>query len=1013
MGYRPVPTFRALGGSAAVRTVARTSVVALVALVTAAVPATTGLASGPGGSGGSGETSSGSALHPRQLPKPVAGHGRKAAPQYAPDHVLVRFKSGTSAARQGAGVRAAGGTALRPTGAAGITRVLTAHVVTSLRSLQKDPTVAWAGYDYVRHASDVPNDPGYQPSFQQPYLDQIQLTWAWSRTTGSLSQVVAVVDSGVDSTAPDLAGRVLAGEHFLLGGASSGPGANPAAIDGTCPDPAATGHGTFVASVAAADTNNGYGIAGAAWNARILPVRVLDACGSGYDSDVAAGVTWAADHGATVINLSLGGTDPAPTIQAAMQYANGKGIPVIVAAGNDGSSVAQYPAAYPEAIAVAATDSNGHLTWFSSFGDWVDIAAPGWNILGEEPRALCADSSDPHPTDCYYTGAGTSFAAPLVAGVMALMRTEFPSLTPAQLQARLQQSARDDGPAGIDPFYGFGLLDAYAAVGGPRTTPVGAMRGMMGGHWPGDPMAVIQPTFVYTQYIDLEGAPRWYSLPTTAAATQEHFFVAPTPGQPSTTNPAPQVLEPVLRVYDAGHHLLATSVGDSMTHQVNFDTVLPAGTNLFSVSNANGSTPDYQMSVTDTGTGVAVTAGQLEWVRNVQPLSSVTYSDITTPSTLVGVHPTVAFDRAMSATTFTPSTVVLRSGTTGSVVPSTVSYDGPTRTLTVTPDASLELATSYSLTVNGGSPSAPVTDTSGNVMPEMETGFTTVFGVTQPLTGVTASGSPWGAYFSWDRPQGGDFSAVELRYNKGLTPPVALTGTGTLAYDGSYDSATVTGLVPGTDYAFLLYNVDTYSRVGWSTYILRGTTTTLAASPAAPVYSAATTVTATVRTLDGQPVAGQTVKWYSRRTGTTTYYPYGTATTTAAGQVSINPKPGYNTQYEAVAAGEAGFMGSYSVLSLPVRFNVTVAGIPATTTVGKVLHFTGAVAPARPGGRVLLEGYWANTWHLLAYGTLSATSHYSFTVTPARASTYIYRVYKEPDTLLGYGATASYRMAVT
>ena len=450
----------------------RTFAVAIVAVVTAAVPAGAGITSA-----GAAQAVGNGPPHLRQLPRPA--HPSTTPPQYARDHVLVRFKPGTTLSQQTARVRAAGGTALRSLDSTTYAKVLTSDVAASLRKLEADPTVAWAGYDYVRHATTIPNDPFYAPTLQEPYLNLVRLPQAWGVTTGSLSQVVAVVDSGVDATAPDLAGRVLPGEQFLSGTGTGAPGGAPGAVDNTCAEPSATGHGTFVASVAAADTNNGYGLAGAAWNAKILPVRVLNPCGLGYDSDISAGINWAADHGATVINLSLAGTDPSPVIQTAMQYATGKSIPVVVSAGNDGNSVPQYPAAYPEAISVGATDATGQLTYFSSFGDWVDLVAPGWDIVGEEPRALCVDPADPHPTDCFYVGAGTSFSAPLVSGVTALLRTKFPSWTPAQIRTRLEQTALDGPtglgePTGLDPYYGYGVLDAYAALGGPLVEKAGA-----------------------------------------------------------------------------------------------------------------------------------------------------------------------------------------------------------------------------------------------------------------------------------------------------------------------------------------------------------------------------------------------------------------------------------------------------------------------------------------------------------------------------------------------------------
>jgi subtilisin family serine protease len=980
--------------------------------VTVAGPATAGLAAGSNGTGtsgtgSSGAASSGTALHPRQLPKPVATHGRRAAPQYAADHVLVRFKTGTSTARQTAGVRAAGGIALRSTASAGsYSRVATTDVVASLRRLKTDPTVAWAGYDYVRHATRVPTDPGYSASYQKPYLDLVRLPQAWDFSTGSLSQVVAVVDTGVDSTATDLAGRVLAGEHFLGGTGLGAPGGAPGAVNPVCADPSATGHGTFVASVAAADTNNGYGLAGAAWNARILPVRVLDTCGSGYDSDVSAGVTWAADHGATVINLSLGGTDPSPAIQTAMQYANGKGIPVVVSAGNDGNSVPQYPAAYPEAIAVGATDSTGELTSFSSFGDWVDLAAPGWDIVGEEPRALCADATTPNPSDCYYIGAGTSFAAPLVSGVTALLRTKFPSWSPDQIRTRLELTSRDFGPAGLDPYFGYGVLDAYAALGG---SPNGSSEVFYAHYDEPATATTLSPGSTY--YIGGAGRSGWYtySNPSDVSAT-----VAATPlpvtGGASRDSLAGQ-LSLMVRVYDSSRHLIGTSapVADGAAASVVVN--LPAGTDLIEIANSNGSSPGYNQQFSVAVTPHAPTSigppGPLNWVENMTPQDQ----DCCGAEPTLTVQPTITFDRAMDPSTLTSASVVLRNGHTGASTPITLSYDAPTKVLTVVPVNPLVEGTAYELAVNSGGPAAPAMDQSANAMPETLNWFTVGYYQPPPVANLTGSGTPWGAFLSWDHPVNGDFVRVDIRYVQGTTPPV--NGAGTLGYSGSLDGATVSGLVAGHDYSFtaLAYAVNGFSTTSMT---LRGSTTTLSASPAVPTYGGSTTVTAKVRTTDGQPSAGRSVSFYSRRTSSGTgYTAIGTGTTDANGQASIVAKPAYNTDFYAVDVGGPGKMGSTATLAVPVHFSVSVGGATTTVRAGGSIHFGGVITPARPGSTVQLQGFWAGTWHLLSTTTVNSASRYAFTVVLPRRSIYIYRAVKPGDAYLAYGVSSSFTVTAT
>jgi subtilisin family serine protease len=238
----------------------------------------------------------------------------------------------------------------------GRARVLAAAVATPVRALDVDPLRA-----------------------QQWGLTQLEAerTWAQGHSTG---QLVAVLDTGVEATHPDLQPAVVRGID-LVGSGDGGVDPN--------------GHGTHVAGVIAATADNGVGGAGLARGAKVLPVRVLDADGSGTDGTVAEGVAWAADHGATVVNLSLGGDSPSPVLTAAIRYALSKGVVVVAAAGNaglDGDPVL-YPAATPGVIAVAAVDRNGVRPGWSSSGAHVALAAPGVAILSTVPGAGHALSS--------------------------------------------------------------------------------------------------------------------------------------------------------------------------------------------------------------------------------------------------------------------------------------------------------------------------------------------------------------------------------------------------------------------------------------------------------------------------------------------------------------------------------------------------------------------------------------------------------------------------------------------
>ncbi|GGQ49714.1 S8 family serine peptidase [Couchioplanes azureus] len=278
---------------------------------------------------------------------------------------------------------------------------------------------------------------------------KLRIATAWQRSTGA-GVTVAVVDSGVEAGHPDLGGRVLPGIDLV------------ADTSGTSADP--NGHGTHVAGTIAAVTGNGVGVSAIAPDARILPVRALDAQGNGAMSDVAAGIVYATDRGAQVINLSLGSTSQVASVSNAVAYARAHGVVVVAAAGNSRSagSPVSWPAADEGVIAVASTDSADQYSSFSNQGGYVDVAAPGSGILSTVPVAAGG----------YGRMSGTSMAAPHVAAVAALLKGAAAALTPDAVEQALTGTATDLGTAGHDPDYGFGRIDpveALAAV--PATAP--------------------------------------------------------------------------------------------------------------------------------------------------------------------------------------------------------------------------------------------------------------------------------------------------------------------------------------------------------------------------------------------------------------------------------------------------------------------------------------------------------------------------------------------------------------
>jgi len=302
--------------------------------------------------------------------------------------------------------------------------------------LARDANIEYVEPDFIAQALGTSNDP-YFVQGSQWHLSKIQAPTAWDTTTGSSTQVVAVIDSGVRASHPDLVGKVMVGYDFV-------------ANDNDANDE--NGHGTGVAGTLSPGSNNQIGVCGVAWANPILPVRVLDANGSGNYSAIANGIIYAADRGAKVINLSLGGTSSSRALQDAINYAWNKQCVIVAAAGNNGSNVAFYPAACTNVVAVSATNASDTRPTWSNFGSYVDVSAPGVDILSV------------YGTDQYAAWNGTSFSSPVASGVVALMAAANSTLTNVQLVDLLIKNSDDIGALGKDVYYGSGRVNANRAV---------------------------------------------------------------------------------------------------------------------------------------------------------------------------------------------------------------------------------------------------------------------------------------------------------------------------------------------------------------------------------------------------------------------------------------------------------------------------------------------------------------------------------------------------------------------
>ena len=310
------------------------------------------------------------------------------------------------------------------------------------RALRAEAGVVYAEPDHVARAFTTPVVPSLPLAGKDELLPRlwgmarIEAPKAWGITTGSRQVKVAVIDTGVDYNHPDLKGRTTKGFDYVNG-------------DGDAMDD--NEHGTHCAGSAAAGINDG-GVVGVAPNVTIVPVKVLDAEGSGSYASVANGIIYAADENVNVISLSLGGPSSSPTLESALRYARDKGILVVAAMGNEGDEVPQYPAAIPGVMAVGATNSKDEIAYFSSRGSHISVAAPGDLIMSCIPGGK------------YERFSGTSMACPHVAGLAALVRSKYPTLAAADVRTRIEKGSRDLGARGFDPIFGHGRINAARAL---------------------------------------------------------------------------------------------------------------------------------------------------------------------------------------------------------------------------------------------------------------------------------------------------------------------------------------------------------------------------------------------------------------------------------------------------------------------------------------------------------------------------------------------------------------------
>ncbi|MSP63667.1 MAG: peptidase S8 [Myxococcales bacterium] len=337
----------------------------------------------------------------------------------------------------------------------------------SLAALRGDPQVEAADENFVyaipeaampdlpvrdpsaaRGPDTFPNDPRYG---EQWHLDQIHMPDTWRAAQGD-GVIVAVIDTGVTKTQDLQQTAFVPGWNFVNNSANTDDD---------------HGHGTHVAGTIAQSTHNGVGVAGVAYHAKIMPMKVLSARGSGSVAGIAEAIRWASDHGAKVINMSLGGGMSSSVLAKAVKYAHDHGTTVVCAAGNDGRGKVSFPAANPGAIAVAATQKDETTTFYSNWGKEIDVAAPGGNTR-TDPSGGVLQNTLYQGKDDYYFFMGTSMASPHAAGVAALIVSQGVT-DPDAVEKVMKETSRaprgmGDKPGDYAQHYGSGILDAQAAV---------------------------------------------------------------------------------------------------------------------------------------------------------------------------------------------------------------------------------------------------------------------------------------------------------------------------------------------------------------------------------------------------------------------------------------------------------------------------------------------------------------------------------------------------------------------
>lgn len=357
-------------------------------------------------------------------------------PSFVDDELLVQAKAGVGKDKFDAALDGLGATS-----AEDIPQIRVKKIKVPPQALEKvkaalarNPHVKFVENNHLATSATTPDDASYA---SQWHLPKVSAPTGWDISTGSNVVDIAIIDSGIDPTHPDLKAKLLPGYNFV--------GGNTDTHD-------ILGHGTAVAGAAAAIGNNSIGVSGVAWQNQLMPLVVLDSTNYASYSNIANAIIYAADHGVRVINISIAGSSSSSTLQNAINYAWNKGAVIVAAAANNSTSTPYYPAACANVMAISATTSSDTLASFSNYGSWITLAAPGTSIYSTNNGGG------------YGAWNGTSFSSPITAGLAALVLSTNPLLTNAQAVEIMKQNADDIGTAGIDPSFGYGRINVYKSL---------------------------------------------------------------------------------------------------------------------------------------------------------------------------------------------------------------------------------------------------------------------------------------------------------------------------------------------------------------------------------------------------------------------------------------------------------------------------------------------------------------------------------------------------------------------